>query len=299
MQVVLRCLITVFLLASVLGNPSMAQAQESGKQPKVFEGVGLDEKPGDRLPRDVRFKNEQGETVRLGKYFGKGKPVLLTLVYHDCPMLCPMMLGNLTQTLKKMKWTPGGKFEMVSLSFNHREGPKLARQKKKQYVKQLGRPEAAKGWHFLTGTEENIRKVTEAVGFKFKWVPEKEQYAHPAALTFLTSDGTIARYLEGQALNVPPGDVRKALIETANGKIGNVVDQVLLYCFQYDPSSNSYVASAFNIMKLGGVLTMLLLGIGLFILWRREGQQLSELETAEEKSSAGDWDQKLPELKDA
>ena len=274
---------------AVLVGAGAAQAQQSGKMPKQFDDVGLDDRLGNKLPLDLRFKNSDGETVKLGQYFGQDKPVYLTLVYHNCPMLCGLMLKRVTRTMKKMKWTPGDEYEAVTVSFNHRETPDIASRQKKKYLKVLGKDNAATGWHFLTGSKENIGKLADAVGFNFRWVPKKKQYAHPAALFFVSEDGLLTRYLKDWA--APPGDVRKALVEASNGTVGTVVDQALMYCFQYDPSSNSYVADAFNLMKAGGILTMIVLGAMLFYFWRRERRELDATTAAAEK----DWSDELSE----
>ncbi|ACY47134.1 SCO family protein [Rhodothermus marinus] len=256
-----------------------AQAQRSGQQLAVFEGVGIEEQLGERIPLDLTFRDEAGQPVTLRTFFDGRRPVLLTLVYHDCPMLCNLVLDGLAKSLRQMAWTPGEQFEVLAVSFNHRETPELARRKKAHYVDMLGRPDAAAGLHFLTGDSTTIRALTDAVGFSFRWVPEKQQFAHPAVLIFLSGEGKISRYLYG--LEHDPGDVRKALVEASEGKVGTVVDQVLLYCFQYDPSENSYVANAYNIMRLGGAVTVVLLGITLFLFWRRERRRQQEtLQTA-------------------
>ncbi len=264
-------------LVCVLAFP--VQAQRSGQQLAVFEGVGIEEKLGERIPLDLTFRDEAGQPVTLRTFFDGRRPVLLTLVYHDCPMLCNLVLDGLAKTLRQMSWTPGDQFEVLVVSFNHRETPELVRRKKAHYVDMLDRPEAAAGLHFLTGDSTTIRTLTDAVGFYFRWVPEKQQFAHPAALMFLSGEGKISRYLYG--LEHDPGDVRKALVEASEGKVGTIVDQVLLYCFQYDPNENSYVANAFNIMRLGGAVTVVLLGITLFLFWRRERRRQQEaLQTA-------------------
>lgn len=256
-----------------------AQAQRSGQHLAIFEGVGIEEKLGEWIPLDLTFRDEAGQPVALRTFFDGRRPVLLTLVYHDCPMLCNLVLDGLARSLRQMSWTPGEQFEVLAVSFNHRETPELARRKKAHYVDMLGRPDAAAGLHFLTGDSTTIRALTDAVGFSFRWVPEKQQFAHPAVLIFLSGEGKISRYLYG--LEHDPGDVRKALVEASEGKVGTVVDQVLLYCFQYDPSENSYVANAYNIMRLGGAVTVVLLGITLFLFWRRERRRQQEtLQTA-------------------
>lgn len=245
-----------------------AQAQRSGQQPAVFEGLEVEEHLGERVPTDLVFRNSRGEDVTLGDYLGRDKPVLLHFVYHDCPMLCNLLLDGVTNTLTEMEWTPGAQFDVVTVSFNAAETPDQAARQKQRYLDLLGRPEAADGWHFLTGDEASIQGLTQAVGFKFRWVEESQQFAHPALLLFLSPDGTVTRYLYG--LEFPARDVRAALVEASNGTVGTTVDRFLMFCLQYDPNANSYVADAQNLMKLGGLLTVLALVTTLFIFWRRE-----------------------------
>lgn len=268
----------MWLLVGGLLMAVTANAQRSGEaSPAERAGAELNEQLGTTIPKDLVFQNEDGEAVELAQFFDGERPVLLNLAYHSCPMLCGIMLDGMTQVLKDVSWTPGDEFELLTVSFNHREGPELAREKKEQYLEALGKPEAAEGWHFLTGDEETIKELTDAVGFQFQWIEKEQQYAHPAALTFLSGEGKVTRYLYGmRPPDLNPGDTRKALVEASEGKVGNVVDRAIAYCFQYDPDSNSYVADAFNIMRLGGVLTMILLGGMLFFFWRRERSRLDE-----------------------
>ena len=262
----------VILALPVLFAP-LASAQPSGKQVKAFDGLEVDTLLGETVPGDIQFKNSNGEAVTIGSYFGQDRPVLLSLVYHECPMLCNLMTDGLVKTMSDMSWRPGNEYTLLSVSFNHREGPEVAAREKEKYVEMLGRPAAADGWHFLTGDERSINRLADAVGFKFRWMEDKQQYAHPAVLVFLSPEGRITRYLYG--LERPPRKMRNALVEAGSGTIGNIVDQVILYCYQYDPNANAYVAQAFNIMRLGGVLTMLLLGGALFFFWRRESRSLA------------------------
>ncbi len=248
-----------------------AFAQPSGRVPEAFKGVGVDEQGGSMLPLDLAFRDEAGRPVRLGQYFDGEKPVLLNLVYHNCPMLCNLVLDGLTASLKDMSWTPGEEFEVITVSFSHLEGPDLAARQKALYLERLGKPRAAAGWHFLTGSQADIAALAAAVGFQFRWVEAQQEYAHPATLIFLSGNGKISRYLYG--LEYPARHVRSALVEASEGKVGSAIDQVVLYCFQYDPNANSYVPHAINIMKLGGLLTMTLVGAMLLLFWRRESRQ--------------------------
>ena len=251
-----------------------AVGQPSGEMPAVFDSVGVTEQLGTNIPQDLAFRDASGAAVQLGDYLDGERPVLLNLVYHDCPMLCNLVLDGMTNMLRELAWTPGGKFEIVTVSFSPREGPELAARQKAHYLDVLGKPGAAAGWHFLTGSEEAIQALAAAIGFRYRWIEEQQQFAHPAALIFLSGDGKITRYLYG--LEYKAADVRIALTEASEGKVGSAIDQAILYCFQYDPQANSYVLHAVNFMKLGGLLTMVVLGGMLVIFWRRERQRQKE-----------------------
>lgn len=263
----LSAAIAVLLVAGV----TCAAAQQTGQMPRQLEGTGIDERLGAMVPLDPVFENEDGEAVTLGSYFDGERPVILALVYHNCPMLCSLVLQGLTETLGQMEWTPGDQFDVITLSFNPRETPTESADAKRMYLDMVGRPEAAAGSHFLTGSESAIAAVTEAVGFEYRWVEEEREYAHPSTLIFLSGEGKVSRYLHG--IKYKPSDVKTALVEASEGKVGTAFDQALLYCFQFDPNANSYVIHAQNLMKLGGGLTVLLLGSILFMYWRRESHR--------------------------
>ncbi len=263
-----------FLLALVAGAGSeVVFAQKSGELPAVFDEVGLDQRLGATVPDTLVFFNEAGEPVTLGSYFTTGKPVLLSFVYHTCDMLCSVLLMGLTGTMRQMDWTPGVEYEVLSVSISAQDTPEVAAQQKARYLDMLGKPEAGAGWHFLTGNEASILALANAVGFRFKWIEEIQQFAHPAALTILTADGQVSRYIQG--LSFEPRNVRFALLEASDGTIGTPIDQVILYCLTYDPDANSYVLQATNVMKLGGGLTVLVLGLALTLFWRRERSRLA------------------------
>lgn len=257
----------------VLGWTNIAvHAQRSGQVPEMFKDVGVEEKLGDYIPKDLVFFNEQGEEVALGAYLDGERPVVLNFVYHTCPAMCSLMLNAMTQTFMDMAWTPGGEFDVLTVSFSTIDTPADAARQKAHYVDMLGRPEAASGWHFLTGTEASIQALTEATGFRFVWVEEMQEYAHAATLMFISGDGQLTRYLHG--MNMPARFVRNALVEASQGTVGSPLDQLILYCFQYDPNANSYVLHATNAMRIGGGVFVVLLGALLFIFWRRERAKL-------------------------
>jgi protein SCO1/2 len=278
-RIVRRFLVAAVALSVAWGaGGASVQAQKSGQTRKEFEGVGVTRHLGEQIPKDLLFRNADGEEVRLAQYFDGETPVVLNLVYHDCPMLCGLMLGGITTTMGKLSWTPGQEYRVLTVSFNPRETPEQARSQKDVYVRRLGRPEATSGWHFLTGSKASIQALTDAVGFNFRWIEREQEYAHPTTVIFLSGDGTVTRYIYGMEL--PKGDFRKALVEASNGTVGNPVDQIAMYCFQFDPNKNTYTADAFNIMKLGSVVTVLILGAALFLLWRRERDALEQQTTA-------------------
>lgn len=247
---------------------ALAQVEAEKGLPAVFADVGVDEKLGDFVPPDLTFLNESGEEVTIGEYFDGSRPVILNFVYHNCPMLCSILLESFTRTLRDMEWTPGQEFDVLTVSFSATEAPDLAAQQKARYVDTLQRPEAADGWHFLTGSDESIQALTGSTGFKFKWIESSQEFAHPAVLIFLSGEGKITRYIHG--MQFPPEDVRKALVEASEGRVGSTIDRIFLYCYRYDANANSYVIHATKLMKLGGFLTVLVLATGLAILWRRE-----------------------------
>ena len=230
--------------------------------------MGLDQRLGESLATDVSLLDASGAEVTIDELLDGETPMVLNFVYHDCPMLCSVVLDLFTETLKQMPWTPGDKFEVLTVSFSAKETPEMAATAKDWILKKLGRPEAAAGWHFLTGSEESISSLTESVGFKFKWVESAQEFAHPSALIFVSGEGVITRYING--VNYPAADVRRAIVEASEGKVGSALDQVLLYCYRYDPDSNSYVLHATNLMKIGGLFTLIVIGLGLFVFWRRE-----------------------------
>jgi protein SCO1/2 len=253
------------LLVLTVAMPAVAQRKEP--LPKDLEGVGITEHPGAKLPLDLEFTDDNGRTVRLAQYFSGNRPVVLTLGYFRCPMLCTLVLNSLVDGLKDLPWTPGREFEIVTVSIDPTETATLARLKKQNYLTDYGRPGAANGWHFLTGREENIRKLADAVGFGYRYVPERGEYAHSAAIFVVTPDGRMAKVLYG--VMYQPKTIRLALTEAGQGKVGTTTDQLLLYCFHYDAQEGRYVLAASNLMRLGGATTALVVGLWLAVSWRR------------------------------
>lgn len=237
-------------------------------QPEALREVGFDQLMGEVVPLDLPFRDAEGREVRLGDFFGQ-RPVLLSLVYHSCPMLCPMTLGGLAGSLKALPFDIGEGYEVVVVSFNPEEGPELAAQAKEKAVRHYGRAGTEDGWHFLTGDAEAIAELTAAVGFRYTWDEEAGQYAHGAGIVALTSDGTIARYFFG--IEVPPKDLKLGLVEAGEGRIGSAVDQILLYCYHYDPDTGEYALSGwvFLALKIAAAITLLALaGFVALMLWQ-------------------------------
>ncbi len=236
-------------------------------QPKELAGVGIDEKLGHQLDLNMKFKNEQGQLVTLGSFFDGHLPVIISPVYFSCPGLCNFHLNGLTDGLKGMDWTVGEKFKVLSISFDSKETPALATKKKETYMKLYGRGGVEASWSFLTGDEENVKALTQAIGFKYHWNEQANDWAHASAALVVSPKGVITRYLPG--ILFEPKDIKLAVIESGKGQVGTFVDQLILYCFHYNPTQSKYTLAAFNIMKAGGGLTVLLIALWLLPLWYR------------------------------
>jgi len=234
-------------------------------RPPRLENVGIEQHLDAQVPADLTFHDEPGKSVKLGDYFGH-KPLILNLVYYNCTMLCGEALAGLAGAMRLIKFDVGNEFDVVTVSFDPRETPAMAAAKKKDYVARYGRANAAAGWHFLTGQPESINALTKAVGFQYQYDAKTNQYAHATAIMVLTPQGRISRYFYG--VDFPPKDLRMGLVEASQGKIGNTVDAVLLFCYHYDPETGKYGAMVANILRLAAGATILILGTMFFILWR-------------------------------
>ncbi len=245
--------------------------------PPVLKEVGIEQKLGAQMPLDVELKDEDGNAVKLSSYFNTGRPVIIAFVYYECPMLCNQVLNGLTGALKGMSFDAGKDFDVVAISFDARENdkPDLAKNKKASYVERYGRTGAEKGWHFLTGTQEAIDKVTSTAGFSFKWDEKSSQFAHAAAIMVATPEGKLSRYFYG--IDYSPKDLKFGLMESSANKVGNPAEQLLLYCYHYDPATGKYGLAVLRIMRLGGVLTLLGMGLAGFAFWRRNKRKSGEL----------------------
>ena len=244
-----------------------SRAASAGPQlPASLQGVGFEQRLNEQVPVDIEFRDEAGQTIKLGKYFGE-RPVILVLVQYRCPMLCTEVLNGLVRALLDVSLTIGKDFDVVTVSFDAREQPELAAAKKKTYVERYDRPEAEKGWHFLTGRQEAIDRLTSAVGFHYRYDVHTDQFAHASGIMMLTPGGKVSRYFYD--ISYKPRDVRLGLVEASEGKISSPTDQVLLFCFHYDPNEGKYGPTVMNLLRAGGVLTVL--GIGVlagFLSWQ-------------------------------
>jgi protein SCO1/2 len=274
-----RCWALGVALCALLA-PVTAHAQGMGmsepaldpasKKPLILQKVGIDQRIGQQLPLALPFVDDRGATVRVGDYFGT-RPVVLALAYYECPMLCTHVLNGMTGALKTLSFTAGKDFDVVVVSINPKEGPRLASDKKAVYVGHYGRPETAAGWHFLTGTDASIHALAAAIGFRYAFDENIQQYAHGAAIYVITPQGVVSRYLLG--IEFPPKDLRFALVEASGNKLGTVVDQVLLLCYHYDPTTGKYGTIVLRVVRIGGVVTVLAFLTFLFVNLRREQQE--------------------------
>ena len=250
-----------------VGRTAPAPGDPSSSIPGILGNVRIDQRLNAQVPLDLEFTDETGRRVRLGEFFGK-RPVILALVYYECPMLCTQVLNGLTTALGVMNFEPGREFEVVAVSFNPREGPGLASQKKAAYMERYGRPHTAAGWHFLTGSQESITRLTEAVGFGYAYDETIKQFAHGPAIEVLTPKGVISKYFYG--IEYSARDLRLGLIEASEERIGTAIDDILLFCYHYDPSTGRYGAAVLNLVRAGGVVTVLAFFSFLAISLRRE-----------------------------
>ena len=268
-----RWLITAAVSAACfLSLPSWGQGMTQGilsppanVRPPGLKNVGIEQHLSEQIPPTLSFRDETGKAVRLGDYFGK-KPMILNLVYYQCPMLCGEVLSGLESALRVLKFDVGKEFDVLTISFDPKETPEMAADKKAQYLKRYGRPSAQQGWHFLTGPAASIDALTKAAGFQYQYDPRTAQFSHATAIMVLTPEGKIAQYYYG--VEFAPKDLRLGLIQASENKIGTVVDQVLLYCYHYDPDTGKYGAIVSRILQLAAGATVLILGTFLVVMFR-------------------------------
>jgi protein SCO1/2 len=250
-------------LYALLAAPLLAQ---TGFKPQALRNVGIEQRMGAQIPLDVPFVDENGHSVTLREY--SGRPVILALVYYQCPSLCNMVLSGLVRSLRQLKMSPGDEFDVVAVSFDPREIPDMAAAKKQSYMREYNRAESEKGWHFLTGPDASSRNVADAAGFRYTYDPLTNQFAHASAIMVLTPGGRVARYFYG--IEYPARDVRFALEEASARRIGSPVDAILLYCYHYDPANGKYGLVIMNALRIGGALTVAALAVFMLVMFRRD-----------------------------
>ena len=277
------CSVSFVSFVSFVSSPPQAAAQmaagpasagykreagvSSSQIPAALREIGFDQNIGQRVPLDTTFRDEAGATVRLGDYFGK-KPVVLVFAYYDCPMLCTLVINGLSSALGVMSLNPGQDFEIVTVSFNPRDTPASATAKKAVYLERYKRAGADRGWHFLTGDQPSIDRLTKAAGFRYVWDAETKQYAHPSGVIVLTPDGTLSKYLFG--IEYGPRDLRFGIVEASAGKVGTAVDALLLYCYHYDPMTGRYGLVIMRTIRLAGAATVFAIAAFIVVMVRRE-----------------------------
>lgn len=241
--------------------------------PDALQEVGIEQKLKSQLPLDAVFKDENRNEIKLGDYFNKDRPVILALVYYECPMLCNEVLNGLTGSLKGIGFSAGKEFDVVAISFDARENDKeeLAASKKKGYLERYNRPGTDDGWHFLTGTQSEIDKVTEAVGFNYHFDEKTNQFAHAGGVMIATPEGKMSRYLYG--IDYAPKDLKFSLMESSKNKIGNPAEQLYLYCYHYDPASGKYGFAIINALRAAGIAMLIGMGMMMFVFWRRSKKE--------------------------
>jgi protein SCO1/2 len=269
----------LLLLLAVVAVPLFAQGRgpmssggimspPASQRPPSLEFVGIEQHLNAEVPGDLEFRDELGNPVKLADYFGHGRPVILNLGYYQCPMLCSELLQGLVSSMKPLTFNLGQDFDVITVSFDPRETTEMAAAKKRDIIKRYGRANAGQGWHFLTGQAEQINALTQSVGFQYQFDPKTEQYAHAAAIVMLAPDRHISGYFYG--VEFSPKDLRLGLVQASRSRIGNIGDQVLLYCYHYDPRTGKYGVVISNILKLGGLATMLILGTFMFVMFRAD-----------------------------
>lgn len=273
-------LMSVFFVISAASHADLNAPVEAGvsseQKPPELEGVGIDEKLGEQIDPTITLTDHNGQKVQLSQFFNKDhRPLILSLVYYSCPGLCNFHLNAMVDVMKPMDWGIGQQFKYLTVSFDTSETTETALKKRESYLQQYGRMDAEKEWWFFTGDAENIKKLTANTGFRYKWIEKNKEWSHGSAAIILTPEGKISRYLPG--LTLDQKSLKLALNEAADGRIGNLMDRLIMYCFHYDPSHSKYTFYAANIMKAGGAVIVLLLGLYLVLAWRRENRKAKQM----------------------
>lgn len=269
----MRTFLHLLLAGALLITPATAQ----GRRPPETLEIGIDQNLNAQVPLELPFTDDRGREILLGDLLGE-RPVILNLVYYECPMLCTLVLNGLVSSLKALKFDPGTEFDVISISIDPGETPQMAAAKKRMYVEEYGREGAKENWHFLTGPEDSIRTLAEVVGFRYYYDPDSEQFAHASGLMVLTPEGRLARYYLG--VDYSPRDLAFSLMEASESRIGSVASNLLLLCYQYDPATGTYGAATFFLVRLGAILTLIGL-ITMVLLFRRREKRLREADGGE------------------
>jgi len=269
---------TAILFLFLLLPYQNTEAQRNESKPENLQEVGIEEQLGNTIPGDITLTNSNGKRITTGEIFNDDKPVIINPVYYECPMLCSMVLNGVLEGAKSLAWSPGKEYTIITFSIDPSEGTELARSNKKNYIKNLNKKKAEEGWYFLTADSTNIKRLADAIGFIFEYDEARDQYAHSAGIAFASPERKITRYLYGIEYNTL--NLRNALYDSSDGTIGSAIDKVVMYCYQYDPTSRSYTPVAWNIMKLGGLATFLFLTIFLGLFWLKERRKQSPKITA-------------------
>ncbi len=253
------------LCASAWGQTLDPLSPPASARPPQLKQVGIQQRLGQQIPADLVFRNEAGKQVRLGQYLGNG-PVILNFVYFHCPMLCGQVLQGLTGALRAIGYSAGRDFTVLTVSFDPQETPAMAAAKKKMVLATYGRPEAERGWHFLTGSAASIAALTQAAGFQYQHNAQNDQFAHPTAILVLTPEGKIAQYYYG--IEYAPRDLRLGLVQASNGQIGTLTDEALLYCYRYDPQTGKYSAIVSRVLRISGAVWLAMVSVFLVVMFR-------------------------------
>jgi protein SCO1 len=264
-MIILKSILALFL-AAALGLPT-TQTRAQGPPADLIDAARFDQKLDAQIPLDLAFRDEEGRGVVLGSYFGS-RPVILVLAYYECPMLCTLVLNGLTRSIQELYFQLGQQYEIVTVSIDPRETPGLAAEKKAAYLAEYGRPGGESGWHFLTGRQPEIDRLADAIGFRFRYDQDHDQYAHPAGVVLATPQGRVSHYFFGIEFN--PADLRLGLVESSQNQIGSLVDQLYLLCYEYDPETGTYALMVQNVLQIAGVGTVLILGGAILMMVRRE-----------------------------
>ena len=275
-----KIFITAFI--TIILAVSVSSAQIADQNPAELQDIDVEEHLGDYIPLDLQFMDDQGKTVVLGNYFNQNKPVILVLAYYECPMLCTLVLNGVTQSVDKLNMKLGKDYQILTVSIDPNENTALAAAKKQTYLNMLHQPVDSSGWIFMTGKQENIKKLADAIGFKYYYVKDRDEFAHPTIITLISDKGKISRYLYG--IEYKTNDLKLGLLEAAEGKVGTTLDRIILYCYHYDPNAKGYVVFATNVMKVGGVITLVIL-FGFFgFLWIKDNHKKPEADKIKNES---------------